>query len=193
VLLLAVVLLQATPLDPLVAKLDRIGFLEADFVQEDYWALTREEELSTGHLLLASPDLFLFEYEDPEGRAAGFDGAVLYTIEPSSGQVLLSEGGGSSFLAFLDLGSDSQLISSSSIAGDTVEVVLEGDLGEGIVMMEVAFSSSDSLPLSLVSVDANDNRTAWVLSSVEVSRTAPEGCFDLVVPEGFEVVRPGDL
>lgn len=190
---LIILLVQSTPLDPLVSRLDRVSFLEADFTQEDYWALTREEEVSTGHLLLASPDLFLFVYDDPEGRMAGFDGSTLYTVEPSSRQVLLSEGGGSSFLTFLDLGSDPGLVSSVTTADGTVEVVLEGDLGEGIVRMEIAFEAADSLPSRLVSVDANGNRTGWVLGSVRVSDSAPDGCFDLVVPSGYEVVRPGDI
>jgi outer membrane lipoprotein-sorting protein len=188
---LVALLISSTPLDPLLAKLDDVTFLEADFAQTDFWALTREQETSTGHLLLASPDLFLFRYDGSGGRVIGFDGATLYTIEPASRQVLLSEGGGSSFLTFLDLGSDPGVLTESSVEGDIVEIVLEGDLGDGIARMEIAFAASDSLPLSLLSVDVNGNRTGWILSSVEVSGAAPEGCFDLEIPDGFEVVMPG--
>jgi len=192
-ILAAAVLIGSTPLDPLVAKLDEVAFLQADFVQTDYWALTREEEVSEGHLCLASPDLFVFRYSQPAGRIMGYDGSTLYTVEPSSRQVLLSEGEGSSFLAFLQLGSDSSLVRSSSARGDTVSVILEGDLGEGLTRMEVSFDASDSLPISLVTYDANRNRTCWSLGSVDLSRSAPAGYFDLVVPDGFETVRPGDL
>jgi|WetSurMetagenome_2_1015567.scaffolds.fasta_scaffold00236_11 outer membrane lipoprotein-sorting protein len=187
------ILATASPLDPLSARLSASAFLEADFVQTDYWALTRDEEISSGHISLASPDLFRLDYEDPAGRIVGCDGETVYTVEPASREVLLSGGEGSSLLAFLDLDSDPSLVESVSESGDTVTVVLAGDLGDGITGMTVEFTSSDSLPRSLCTTDSNGNRTTWVLGSPTTRRTVPGGRFALSVPEGFSVVRPGDV
>jgi outer membrane lipoprotein-sorting protein len=192
--LLAAAVQSSSPLDPLTARMDDVVFLEADFVQRDYWALTMEWETSTGHLLLAAPNLFRLEYTDPEGRMMGFDGEQVFTIEPSTRQVILTgEGEPSSFMTFLDLGSDESVVLESETSGDTVTVSLGGDLGEGITGMDVAFCSSDSLPLYLATVDANGNRTSWSLSHASVSRTCDPGAFEMALPAGYQLVRPGDI
>jgi outer membrane lipoprotein-sorting protein len=193
-LLLAAAVQTSSPLDPLIARMEEVVSLEADFVQRDYWALTMEWETSTGHLLIAAPNLFRLEYSDPPGRVMGFDGEQVFTVEPSTRQVVLTgEGGPSSFLTFLDLGSDESVVLGSEASGDTVTVTLGGELGEGITGMEVCFSSSDSLPLYLATVDANGNRSSWSLSRASVSRTCDTGAFEMEIPAGYQLVRPGDI
>lgn len=191
-LLLAACSVASSPADPLLARLESAAFLEADFVQSDFWALTRETETSSGHMSLAFPDRFLFEYTSPSPRETGFDGEVLYTVEHSSRQVIVnSEGSCFGFISFLEHARDETLVVSSDTAGDTVTVLLEGDLGEGISGMEMRFTAGDSLPVSLSTTDVNGNSTTWVLSRVTVSRTCPSGAFSLAVPPGYETIRPG--
>lgn len=193
-LLLTAAVQTASPLDPLISRMDEVVFLEADFVQRDYWALTMEWETSGGHLLMAAPNLFRLDYTDPGGRVMGFDGEQVFTIEPSTRQVILTgEGEPSSFMTFLDLGSDESVVLESETSGDTVTVTLGGDLGEGITGMEVAFCSADSLPLYLATVDSNGNRTSWSLSGTSVSRTCDPGAFEMEIPAGYQLVRPGDI
>ncbi|NLP04399.1 outer membrane lipoprotein carrier protein LolA [Candidatus Fermentibacteria bacterium] len=191
-LLLAVSAVASSPADPLLARLESAAFLEADFVQSDFWALTRETETSSGHLSLAFPDMFRFEYTSPSPRETGFDGTTLYTVEHSSRQVIVnSEGSCCGFMSFLDHARDESLVASSGVTGDMVTVRLEGDLGEGISEMEMRFTAGDSLPVSLSTTDVNGNSTTWYLSGVTISRLCPPGAFSLTVPPGYETIRPG--
>ncbi len=191
-IILATSAVASSPADPLLARLESAAFLEADFVQTDFWALTRETETSTGRMSLAFPDMFLFVYSSPVSRETGFDGATLYTIEHSAKQVIVnSEGSSCGFMSFLDHARDESLVVSSCTAGDTVAVRLEGDLGEGISAMELRFTAGDSLPVSLSTTDVNGNSTTWTLSGVTISERCPPGSFSLTVPSGYETIRPG--
>lgn len=178
----------------MLEKLGSASLLSADFSQSDYWALTRETESSAGRLLLARDGRFLLDYADPEGRRMGFDGSVLYTVDPLYMQVLLDPSSEpASFTALLESAGDPGLATDSRINGDTVFVDMEGEIGQGISRMSFCFLMSDSLPRMLSTFDGNGNRSTWTLRSVEVTGADPGSAFDLAVPDGFEVLRAGDL
>ncbi|MBD3276845.1 MAG: hypothetical protein GF388_00950 [Candidatus Aegiribacteria sp.] len=192
--LLLIITAEGSAADPLVEKMRNTVFMTGDFVQTDRWALTLEEETSSGTMYIAQPDLFLLSYSDPEGYRKGYDGSVLYTVEPDLQQVILytsSEPG--SFLHMLDRCADSTVTESVISRGDSVRVILEGDFGQGINGMEVAFTSADSLPYFFSTTDYNGNVTSYSISGVTTSETFSIEDFQLTVPEGFAVVEPEEM
>jgi outer membrane lipoprotein-sorting protein len=187
-------LTAGSSLAPLTARIGDAGYLTGTFTQIDRWALTQEEETSTGTLHLAHPSLFLLEYSDPAGWRSGFDGEMLYTIEPDIMQVILYpyEAPGS-FLHFIERAADSSLGETVVVSGDSVLVTVTGDLGEGIRRLRVGYTASDSLPFLFETDDANGNRTTYLMESLATLDSPPEGIFDMTVPEGFVVVSPEGL
>jgi outer membrane lipoprotein-sorting protein len=185
---------SASLLAPLAERIGDAGYLTGSFTQIDRWALTQEEETSSGTLHLAHPSLFLLEYSDPDGWLSGFDGEMLYTIEPDIRQVILYpyEAPGS-FLHFIERASDSSASETVEVSGDSIIVSVTGDLGEGIQRMRVGYTASDSLPFLFETDDANGNRTTYLMESMETSDCPPDGIFDMIVPEGFVVVSPEGL
>jgi outer membrane lipoprotein-sorting protein len=185
---------SASPLDPLTARLEGAAFLSGSFVQTDAWALTLEEETSTGTVFLAPPNLFLFEYSDPPGKRMGFDGENLYTVDALFEQVILYEGSApGSFMNMLERCSDTTLVCSVEYGGDSVIVSLSGDLGEGISTMVVGYTMSDSLPWLFRTTDINNNVTSYSIREIEIQAVGPEAFFTMVVPEGFELIDSGDI
>ena len=194
VLLALAAVSAASPLDALVARLEGAGFLTGSFVQTDRWALTLEEESSSGTLFMAPPNLFLLDYSDPSGKRTGFDGEVLYTVDPSFRQVIVyPEGDPASFAGMLEHFSDTTLVCGVEIEGDSVLVSLSGDLGEGISSMLVGYTVSDSLPWLFGTTDVNGNSTMYTVGGIETVETAPDGFFEMSVPEGFELIYSGDI
>lgn len=192
--LLTAAAVSASPLDPLTARLEGAAFLRGDFVQTDVWALTLEEETSTGILFLAPPDLFLLEYSDPPGKRMGFDGENLYTVDALFEQVILYEGSEpGNFLNMLERFSDTTLVSSIYSSGDSLTVSLSGDLGEGISTMVVGYTMSDSLPWLFRTTDVNNNVTSYSIRGIEIEAVQPVAFFAMVVPEGFELIDSGDI
>jgi len=192
--LLVLSLTGSSALDPIVERIGGAGYLTGSFTQIDRWALTQEEETSTGTLRLANPNLFLLEYDDPEGWCSGFDGEMLYTVEPDVRQVILypyEEPG--SFLHFVERASASSGTETVEVSGDSILVSVTGDLGEGITALRVGYTESDGLPWLFETTDANGNRTTYLMSALEIHDSAPAGIFDLEVPEGFVVVSPEGL
>lgn len=184
---------SGSPAGPMISRLSGSEALSAVFVQTDFWALTRETGVSCGTLSLSADGRFLLEYEGPDGRTIGFDGSVMFTVDPSSRQVLLDESGEpAGFAALLESAGRTDLLTGSSVSGDTVTIVLEGDIGQGIDRMEFSFLSSDSLPRSLETSDANGNVTSWVLTAPSTEPLDPS-VFEVDIPGGFEVLRSGDL
>jgi outer membrane lipoprotein-sorting protein len=184
----------SSPLDPLLEKMESTAFMSGSFFQTDSWALTLDEETSSGTLYLAHPDLFLLAYTDPEGDAMGYDGTVLYTIEADLEQVILypSEEPGS-FLHMLEQCTDTTNSEILLNSGDSLAVLLHGDFGDGINSMKVGFTLSDSLPYLFSTTDYNGNRTEYVFQDVSTSDSFSENAFQLIVPEGYEVVNPEEM
>lgn len=180
-----------SPLDPLIDKLENTEYMTGSFVQTDFWALTLEEEVSSGIMHLARPDLFRLCYDDPAGAETGYDGSVLYTVEPDIGQVMVyGSREPESFLHLLEQCGDSTICRVTDQDPDTMVVELEGDFGQGIGSMEVGFCLSDSLPFLFSTTDFNGNTTTYRISGIVTSGTVPEGVFLLRIPEGFELVDP---
>ncbi len=192
-IVLAVLMMSAegSGLEPLMTRLNDAGYLTGSFVQADLWALTLEEETSTGTLHIAHPNLFLLEYSDPPGWRTGFDGEMLYTVEADIQQVILypsSEPG--SFLHLIERAADSSSAETVEVLGDSVIVHLQGDLGEGITRMSVGFTMTDSLPFLFETGDANGNLTSYRMRDLVVMDAPVPGTFEMVIPEGFTVVDP---
>jgi outer membrane lipoprotein-sorting protein len=169
-------------------------FMTGSFAQTDYWALTLEEETSSGTMYIAQPDLFLLSYSEPEGSGTGYDGSVFYTLEPDLQQVLLypsREPG--SFLHLIEKCADSTVTETVQCCGDSISVELEGDFGDGINHMEVGFTLSDSLPFLFSTTDYNGNRTVYEMWDVTTADLYPENAFQLVVPNGYTVVNPEEM
>lgn len=190
----AVVLLSSpspeAPLAPLNARMETAGSLAGSFVRTDYLALTMEADTSRGEFLLASPNLFLLDFEEPEGRLMGFDGERSYTVEPATRQVVVYESRRpESFVGTLRSYGDSSMVDSMEVAGDSVTVWLEG-AGSGIRSVAAGYTLSDSLPFLYATTDANGNTITYRLHSVAAGGEPEEGAFDLQVPEGFSVARP---
>ena len=193
-ILILLIAAEGSAAEPLVEKMRNTEFMTGDFVQTDRWALTLEEETSSGTMYIARPDLFLLSYSDPEGYRKGYDGSVLYTVEPDLEQVILytsSEPG--SFLHMLDRCTDPAVTETVVSRGDSVRVIMEGDLGQGISVMEVAFTSADSLPYYFSTTDYNGNVTSYTISGVTASNTFSIEDFQLTVPEGYAVVEPEEM
>ena len=193
-ILILLIAAEGSVAEPLVEKMRNTEFMTGDFVQTDRWALTLEEETSSGTMYIARPDLFLLSYSDPEGYRKGYDGSVLYTVEPDLEQVILytsSEPG--SFLHMLDRCTDPAVTETVVSRGDSVRVIMEGDLGQGISVMEVAFTSADSLPYYFSTTDYNGNVTSYTISGVTASNTFSIEDFQLTVPEGYAVVEPEEM
>jgi len=189
---MSTILIFASLIDPLIAKLEESAFLTGSFTQTDIWALTLDENTSDGLLYLAQPDLFRLEYSDESGGGTnGFDGEVIYTIEPEYKQVITytAEEQGS-FLHLLEECNDTSLVTSEEVIGDSLMLVLDGDFGGGINRMEVGYLLADSLPYHFSTTDVNGNSTTYVLWNLQVYPEIPEGTFNLVVPENYELVEP---
>lgn len=193
-LCLLVSITTLSPISPLLEKMRNTVFMTGSFSQTDSWALTLEEETSSGIMYIAQPDLFLLSYSEPEGSGTGYDGSVLYTIEPDLEQVLLypsREPG--SFLHLIEKCADSTVTENVQYSGDSVSVELEGDFGEGINRMSVGFTLSDSLPFLFSTTDYNGNRTAYGMRDVTTADSYAESVFQLSVPEGYTVVNPEEM
>lgn len=193
-LCLLISITAASPLSPLLEKMRSTVFMTGSFTQTEYWALTLEEETSSGTMYLASPDLFLLSYTEPEGSATGYDGSVLYTIEADLQQVLLypSDETGS-FLHMLEKCADTTITETLQSSGDSLTVLLEDDFGDGINRMTVGFTHSDSLPFLFSTTDYNGNRTEYTMWDLSTDDFCPEGIFQFVVPDGYTVVNPGEM
>ncbi len=191
---LTAALAAGTPVSPLVAKLEKAGYVTGFFTETVFHALTMEEETARGTMHLAPPDLFKLAYDDPEGMVTGYDGKILYTIDPDSRQVLVYDGEGpGNFLYLLGCCDDSTACAAVTGSGDSLSVILEGDFGGGIRLMEVGFTLSDSMPFFFSTTDFNGNRTSYRLEDLSIYDTIPAGVFDLEVPEGYLVLEPGDM
>ena len=193
-LCLLVSIIASSPLSPLLEKMGNTVFMTGSFAQTDYWALTLEEETSSGTMYIAQPDLFLLSYSEPEGSGTGYDGSVFYTLEPDLQQVLLypsREPG--SFLHLIEKCADSTVTETVQRCGDSISVKLEGDFGDGINHMEVGFTLSDSLPYLFSTTDYNGNTTIYEMWDVTTAEFYPENAFRLVVPNGYTVVNPEEM
>ncbi len=192
--LIIAVLSSVLPLEPVTVRLENAALLTCEFVQTDIWALTLEEETSSGVLYLAPPNLFLFEYSDPPGKKMGFDGEHLYSLDPFFRQVILYRGGEpGSFLHMLERCSDTTLVGSFDMLGDSMIVSLSGDLGEGISSMTVGYSISDSLPWLFRTTDVNNNIVSYTMQDMQVMREVPPDLFTMTVPEDFELIDSGEF
>ncbi|MEN8208024.1 MAG: outer membrane lipoprotein carrier protein LolA [Candidatus Fermentibacteria bacterium] len=184
----------SSSINPLLEKLRNTEFLTGSFTQTDFWALTLEEEISSGTLYLGHPNLFLLSYTEPAGAAKGFDGSVLYTIEADLQQVILyTSGEPGSFLHILEQSSDTTVTESVQMEGDSLIVLLEGDFGEGISRMKVGYTLSDSLPFLFCTTDYNGNRTDYSIWNLTTAVTCPENTFQLILPDGYTVVNPEEM
>lgn len=193
-LCLLVSITAISPLSPLLEKMSNTVFMTGYFSQTDSWALTLEEETSSGTMYIAQPDLFLLSYSEPEGSGTGYDGSVLYTLEPDIQQVFLypsREPG--SFLHLIEKCADSTVTETLQYSGDSISVELEGDFGDGINHMEVGFTLSDSLPFLFSTTDYNGNRTVYEMWDITTGDSYPESAFQLVVPDGYTVVNPEEM
>jgi len=180
--------------NPLLEKMRNTVFMTGSFNQTDFWALTLEEETSSGTMYLGHPDLFLLSYSEPPGAAMGYDGSVLYTIEADLQQVILypsREPG--SFLHMLEKCADTTVTETMQLNGDSLTVILEGDFGEGISSMKVGFTLSDSLPFLFSTTDYNGNRTEYTIRDLTTDDSSPEGIFQLIVPDGYTIVNPEEM
>jgi outer membrane lipoprotein-sorting protein len=186
--------MASSPVDPVLERLAGAGMLEAAFTQTDHWALTLMDEESSGMVYLGPPNLFRLLYTDPPGRSLGYDGSDLYTIEPEARQVLIHRTGEpESFLALLEEARDPEVVTMTQQSGDSVVTVLEGDFGEGITEMSIAYTASDSLPYFFETIDCNGNSTTWVFSSFTVHSSLDQTLFDLEIPEGYELLDAGAM
>ncbi len=191
-LIAALVLASASPLAPLVKRLETAGYMTGSFVQEETWALTLETEQSAGTMHLAQPNLFRLEYSDPEGASTGYDGDVLYSADPLAGQVLVyPDRSPTSFLHMVEEARDSGTVLSEEVSGDSVTVSLSGSFGEGICRMTVGYTMADSLPWLFGTTDVNGNTVLYRMYGVQTADEPPEGVFSMEVPEGWETVQAG--
>lgn len=190
-ILILVSIVSTSPLSPLLRKLEDTGYLTGSFSQTDFWALTLEEESSSGTMHLAPPDLFRLSYSCPSGSATGYDGSVLYTVEPDLRQVIVySSGEPESFLHLLSECDDSTLCQILRSGGDSLMVRLDGDFGQGISRIEVGYTISDSLPYIFSTTDYNGNTTTYWLTGLTAASGYSEDVFGFSVPEGYEVIDP---
>lgn len=193
-LLMLSAVLMTSPVTPLLEKLRDTAYMTGSFQQADHWALTLEEEFSSGTMHLAQPDLFKLAYSDPPGAATGYDGSALYTVEPDLQQVLLYPSREpESFLHLLDQCSDTTLSRVVESRDDSLLVALEGDFGEGINRIEVGFTLSDSLPFLFATTDYNGNTTEYRIWDISTAADHPEGVFSYSVPEGYRIITPGEM
>ncbi|MBN2587910.1 MAG: outer membrane lipoprotein carrier protein LolA [Candidatus Fermentibacteraceae bacterium] len=182
---------SSSPLSPLLDKLSDTGYMTGSFSQTDFWALTLEEESSSGIMHLALPDLFRLSYSDPEGSETGFDGTVLYTVEPDLRQVIIYPSREpESFLHLLSQCDDSTICRTLESGEDSLLFELEGDFGQGIRLMEVGFTLSDSLPFLFSTTDYNGNTTTYRLRDLVTSADCPDGVFSFSAPDGYEIIDP---
>lgn len=184
----------SSSLNPLLEKMRNTVFMTGSFIQTDSWALTLEEEASSGTMYLAHPDLFLLSYTDPPGAAMGYDGSVLYTIEADLQQVILyTSGEPGSFLHMLEKCTDSTVAETILLNGDSLIIQYEGDFGEGISRMKVGFTLSDSLPFLFRTTDYNGNRTEYTIRNLITEDSFAENIFQLIVPDGYTIVNPEEM
>ncbi|NOQ21677.1 MAG: hypothetical protein GQ565_03360 [Candidatus Aegiribacteria sp.] len=193
-LCLLISITASSSMNPLLEKMRNTVFMTGSFAQTDSWALTLEEETSSGTMYLGHPDLFLLSYTEPDGSAMGYDGSVLYTIEADLRQVLLYPSGEpGSFLHMLEKCADTAIAETPRLSGDSLIILLEGDFGEGISRMKVGFTLSDSLPFLFSTTDYNGNRTEYAIRDLTTDDSCPEGIFELVLPDGYTIVNPEEM
>lgn len=187
-------IISVSPLEPLLEKMQNAIFMTGSFSQTDTWALTLEEEISSGMMCIAHPDLFLLKYTDPQGAGTGYDGSCFFTIEPDIRQVIIYPGREpGNFLHMIEKCADSSAAETVEYNNDSLLVLLEGDFGEGIIRMEVGFTVSDSLPFLFGTTDVNGNSTSYRMWNIEIENNFSEDIFDLVIPDGYTVINPGEI
>ncbi|MCK5065068.1 MAG: outer-membrane lipoprotein carrier protein LolA [Candidatus Fermentibacteraceae bacterium] len=187
-------ILAVSPLDPLLEKMQNTIFMSGSFTQTDLWALTLEEEISSGIMYIAHPDLFLLKYTDPQGAGTGYDGSYFYTIEPDIQQVIIYPGREpGNFLHMIEKCADSSAAETLEYNNDSLLVLLEGDFGEGIIRMKVGYSISDSLPFLFGTTDVNGNSTSYQMWDITIDNNIPDNIFNMVIPDGYSVVNPGEI
>ena len=193
-LFLLISITASSSMSPLLEKMRNTVFMTGSFIQTDSWALTLEEETSSGTLYLGHPDLFLLAYTEPAGAAMGFDGSVLYTIEADLQQVILYPSGEpGSFLHMLEKCADSTIAETLQLSGDSLIILLEGDFGEGISRMKAGFTISDSLPFLFSTTDYNGNSTEYKIWNLTTDDYSPESVFQLTIPDGYTIVNPEEM
>lgn len=190
-LLIQAILLSAG-LDPLVARLENAEYLTGSFVQTDYWALTLDSEDSRGTLHLSHPNLFLLQYDEPEGKVMGCSGDTVFTVDPDFMEILVYSGTPTGFLHLLTSASSDSAAVSVQESGDSVTVTLSGDLEGGMVRMEAAYTLTDSLPYMFSTVDHNGNTTSWQLMDLRETNP-PEGLYEVPSLPGYSIVDAGTL
>ncbi len=187
-------IIAVSPLEPLLEKMQNAIFMTGSFSQTDTWALTLEEEISSGTMYIAHPDLFLLKYTDPQGAETGYDGSCFFTVEPDIRQVIIYPGREpGNFLHMIEKCADSSAAETVEFNRDSLLVLLEGDFGEGITRMSVGFTASDSLPFLFSTTDVNGNSTLYHMWNIEIENSFTESIFDMDVPDGYTVINPGEI
>lgn len=179
-------------IEPLVSRLEGIEYLTGTFLQHDYWALTLDTEESHGTLHLSNPNLFLLEYEDGSGRMTGSTGSEVFTVDPDFAEILVYSGSATGFLHILTGAVEEGGAVSGSIEGDSVTVVLRGTFDGGIVEITAGYSTADSLPFLLSTVDTNGNTSTWHLRNLRTGTPLPN-VFRLPDIPGYTLVDAGDV
>lgn len=187
-------IIAVSPLEPLLEKMQNSIFMTGSFSETDTWALTLEEEISSGTMYIAHPDLFLLKYTDPQGAETGYDGSCFFTVEPDIRQVIIYPGREpGNFLHMIEKCADSSAAETVEFNSDSLLVLLEGDFGEGIIRMSVGFTVSDSLPFLFSTTDVNGNSTLYHMWNIEIENTFAESIFNMNVPDDYTVINPGEI
>lgn len=189
---------SATPsVDPIArwkAFYEQTDSLEADFRQVILDEDGKVVERSSGHVILARPDRFRWEYHTPYRQVIISDGAVIKHYDPDLAQVTVrrtSEAMGAT---------PAQLLAGRLDVAEHFEISASADASDGLYWIKLSprertgdFESirlgfEGSMLTQMAFIDGFDQETQVRLDNIRVNQTVAPGAFSLDLPEGVDVV-----
>lgn len=173
---------------------ERTDSLEADFRQVILDEDGAVVERSGGHVILARPDRFRWEYHTPYRQVIISDGAVVKHYDPDLAQVTvrrISESMGAT---------PAQLLAGRLDIAEHFEISAAPDAGDGLYWIKllprertgdfesIRLGFEGSMLTQMAFIDGFGQETRVRLDNIRVNQTVEPGAFSLDLPEDVDIV-----
>jgi chaperone LolA len=175
-------------------KIERIGLIEAEFVQTFYWSLAAAEEEFHGKIYIGKNDEF--RIETPE-QVIVSDGESVWTWSMTNRQVIIDymDQSQESFLPrhlFANYSKDYKVtLNGTERLGEwnCYHLILESKSPDVFLQkIEVWIDPTEWLTRKLTYLDANENLTAFEIKKIQLKAKADGSLFNFVPDDSVEVV-----
>lgn len=164
--------------------------------QETYtWALTGEENMLTGQMLLGKGDQFRITTDD---QIIVSDGQTLWTYSKSANRVLVDKVAESEEALlprqiFFRYTKDfhARLEGEVEIANKKCYIIFFQAENKDVFVPSVRVWVDEDvwLPVKIEQTDLNENKSTYLLNQIQMTDDAPAGSFRFEIPEGAEVIH----